>query len=465
MQFLKDLISSMYKHIDTRINSPILGTLSAIFVILYWDKFTLLFWGTGTIDSRVTQFKSFLTGITTSEYLLIAFLILAYLFLLPLVNYLTGLIQGEIEHIRYCSSINQKVKKEKERARLINSKYKAEHESEIAAQEIIEEIAFSNEKIEQQKTLTEDIKERSKASSVIIKAMYEKSQKIKIELETSIKEKQAAEIKLSREAMSREREKMSYDKLKYQIEEKKKISQLSSAFYLINKLDLILTADSIKISLSGLGAVIASVFGYTSFTKLLEDENFNTDSLEAIDYIIYSESLITDIKSIIEDENIDEDTDSYTLFEHLQNIFEEDLNIKILTQDEVSEKIRDNLEENGMYDLIHCDEVSGSIAETNAYFEYVENLQIIDSELTDESFKVKFECILSGTTHEDKPYCGEEIDVSFTNKSKIILGKFAIGEAEIEEIGSSVKDYHEEDDYEPQEISSTVNEKKYDNEF
>ncbi|EBW9761792.1 hypothetical protein DQR20_25540, partial [Salmonella enterica subsp. enterica serovar Typhimurium] len=101
----------------------------------------------------------------------------------------------------------------------------------IAAQEIIEEIAFSNEKIEQQKTLTEDIKERSKASSVIIKAMYEKSQKIKIELETSIKEKQAAEIKLSREAMSREREKMSYDKLKYQIEEKKKISQLSSAFY------------------------------------------------------------------------------------------------------------------------------------------------------------------------------------------------------------------------------------------
>ncbi|HFU0706634.1 TPA: hypothetical protein ACGTWJ_004486, partial [Escherichia coli] len=118
MQFLKDLISSMYKHIDTRINSPILGTLSAIFVILYWDKFTLLFWGAGTIDSRVTQFKSFLTGITTSEYLLIAFLILAYLFLLPLLNYLTGLIQGEIEHIRYCSSINQKVKKEKERARL-----------------------------------------------------------------------------------------------------------------------------------------------------------------------------------------------------------------------------------------------------------------------------------------------------------------------------------------------------------
>ncbi|HDV1767283.1 TPA: hypothetical protein RHW61_004568, partial [Escherichia coli] len=124
----------------------------------------------------------------------------------------------------YCSSINQKVKKEKERARLINSKYKAEHESEIAAQEIIEEIAFSNERIEQQKTLTEDIKERSKASSVIIKAMYEKSEKMKIELETSIKEKQATEIKLSREAMSREREKMSYDKLKYQIEEKKKIS-------------------------------------------------------------------------------------------------------------------------------------------------------------------------------------------------------------------------------------------------
>lgn len=57
------------------------------------------------------------------------------------------------------------------------------------------------------KTLTEDIKERSKASSVIIKAMYEKSQKMKIELETSIKENQATEIKLSREAMSREREK------------------------------------------------------------------------------------------------------------------------------------------------------------------------------------------------------------------------------------------------------------------
>ncbi|WP_434997112.1 hypothetical protein ACRQTN_16270 [Pectobacterium brasiliense] len=189
MQFLKDLISSLYKHIDARISSPILGTLSAIFLIINWDKFILLIFGTGNIESRVNQFKAFLNNINYLDIIELALLTLFYLFLLPLINYVIGLGQGFIEHIRYSSSINQKVKNEKERGRLINSKYKSEHQNEIAAQEIIEEIAISNEKIEQQKLLTEKIKKNCKAASFIIEQMYEKSKKNKYRFKHIFKRK------------------------------------------------------------------------------------------------------------------------------------------------------------------------------------------------------------------------------------------------------------------------------------
>lgn len=462
MQFLKDLISSFYKNIDARVNSPILGTLSAVFVILHWDKFTLLFLGSGTIDARVENFKLFLNEITAFDYFLLTVLMLAYLFALPVANYLIELLLGAIEQVRYRFSINQKVDREKERARLINSKYKAEHESEIAAQEIIEEIAFSNEKIEQQKLLTEDIRQRSKSAHEIIQSMLEKSKKIKLDLDFSVKKNQEIEIKLQRDIMVKDREKLSYDKLKYQVDEKKKLSQISSAFYLVNELDLLLKADSIKISLSGLGSIISNFFGYTSFSNLLEDENFDMESLEAVDYIIYSEDLISNITSVIEEENLDEDIESYTFFEFLQTILEDRFGIKILTIEEVSEKIRDELGERGAYDLINHDEVSSSIAETNAYFDYVEDLHILSFELTEESLNVNFECVLSGTTHEDKPYCGDEIDINFTTKSEVILGKYAVGGSEIEDVQSSVKDYHE-DDYDPEEHIGAVDENS--NEF
>lgn len=465
MQFLKDLISSLYKHIDTRISSPILGTLSAIFLIINWDKFILLILGSGNIESRVNNFKGFLNSINWLDIMALALLSLTYLFLLPLVNYTVGLAQGFIEHIRYSSSINQKVKNEKERGRLINSKYKSEHQSEIAAQEIIEEIAISNEKIEQQKFLTEKIKESCKAASIIIQEMYEKSKKTKVDLNTSLKESEMVEMKYARENMKKEREKLHYENIKHIVSEKQKISQLSLSFYLINEFDLSLRENSIKISFSGLSSILANTFGYSSFTKLLEDTNFNSESLDTVEYIIYSDDLISWIDYILEEENIDEDTDNYTVFECLQMMFKEKVDVKILTENEISERIRDTLEETGLNDLINCDEVSSSMAETNAYFDSVDDLQIINHELNDETFDIEFQCVISGTTHEDKPFSGDEINVSFVNKSEIVLGKFAIGNSEIEDIGSSVKDYHDDDDYGYEYPSPESTEKQQDLDF
>ncbi|WP_434997113.1 hypothetical protein ACRQTN_16275 [Pectobacterium brasiliense] len=271
--------------------------------------------------------------------------------------------------------------------------------------------------------------------------------KTNIDLNTSLKESEMVEMKHERENMKKEREKLHYENIKHQVSEKQKISQLSLSFYLINELDLSLRENSIKISFSGLSSILANTFGYSSFTKLLEDTNFNSESLDSVDYIIYSDDLISSIDYILEEENIDEDIDNHTIFECLQMIFEEKLDVKILTENEVSERIRDTLEETGLNDLINCDEVGSSMAETNAYFDSVDDLQIINHELNDETFDIEFQCVISGTTHEDKPFCGDEINVSFVNKSEIVLGRFAIGNSEIEDIGSSVKDYHEDDDY------------------
>lgn len=446
MSFLKDLIASLYNHVDTRINNPVLGTFSAIFFIVNWHQFTILIFGSDKIESRVAQFKFFIDNISLNQILCIAFLTLLYLLMLPLINHAIGFIQGLIEHKRYTSNISQEVKNESERGRLINSRYKAEHQNEIAAQQILEEIALSNEKIEQQKILTERLSDSYKSAKIIIQSMYEKSQLIKTELDRALLEKETYSQKLSRENYIKERERLSYERLKLQVEEKRKISQLTLSFYLINELHLSLIAHSIKISFSGLGSIIASLFGYTSFSKLLEDENFDSESLDSVKYIIYSESLISQITSILENEELSGSVDSYTVFESLESIFNSKFEIRILTEEETGEKIQETLEEgNELYDLTNYDEVSSSMAETNAFFDSVENLQIITSSLKENYFDVEFECVLTGTTHEDKPFCGDEINISFISRSEVILGNNALGDPTIQEVNSSVKDYYDDD--------------------
>ncbi len=448
MSFLKDLIASLYSHVDTRINNPVLGTFSAIFFIINWHQFTILIFGSDKIESRVAQFKSFIENISLNQISCIAFLTLSYLLILPLINHAIGFVQGLIEHKRYTSNISQEVKNENERGRLINSRYKAEHQNEIAAQEILEEIALSNERIEQQKILTERLSDSYKSAKSIIQSMYEKSQVIRAELDRALLEKETYAQKLSRENFIKERERLSYERLKLQVEEKRKISQLTLSFYLINELHLSLIAHSIKISFSGLGSIIASLFGYASFSKLLEDENFDSESLDSVKYIIYDESLISQITSILENEELSGSVDSYTVFESLEVIFSSKFEIKILTEEETGEKIQETLETgNELYDLTNYDEVSSSMAETNAFFDSVEDLQVITSSLEENYFDVDFECVLTGTTHEDKPFCGDKINISFISRSEVILGKNALGDSTIEEVNSSVKDYYEDDDY------------------
>ena len=87
--------------------------------------------------------------------------------------------------------------------------------------------------------------------------MYEKSQVIRAELDRALLEKETYAQKLSRENFIKERERLSYERLKLQVEEKRKISQLTLSFHLINELHLSLIAHSIKISFSGLSSIIA----------------------------------------------------------------------------------------------------------------------------------------------------------------------------------------------------------------
>ncbi|MBL0590102.1 hypothetical protein [Aeromonas veronii] len=462
MSFLKDLISSLYNHVDTRINNPVLGTFSAIFFIVNWHQFTILIFGSDKIESRVEKFKFFIENISLNQILYIAFLTLLYLLILPLINHAIGFTQGLIEHKRYTSNISQEVKNESERGRLINSRYKAEHQNEIAAQEILEEISLSNERINQQKILTERLNDSYKSAKTIIQSMYEKSQLIKAELDKTLLEKETYSQKLSRENYIKEREKLSYERLKLQVEEKRKISQLTLSYYLINELHQSFIAHSIIISFSGLGSIIAGLFGYTSFSKLLEDESFNSESLESVKYIIYSESFISQITSILESEKLSSSVDSYTVFENLESIFNSNFGIRILTEEETGEKIQETLEEgNELYDLTNYDEVSSSMAETNAFFDSVENLQIITSSLEENYFDVEFECVLTGTTHEDKPFCGDKINISFISRSEVILGKNALGDSTIEEVNSSVKDYYEDDDYSEHSTDDSLSQQEF----
>ncbi|WMY74665.1 hypothetical protein RHD99_01375 [Buttiauxella selenatireducens] len=424
MQFIKDLFTGILKHIDTRISSPVIGAFSFSFIFINWDHFVLLIFGSSSIEKRVEDFKAFFNAIDTKSILLPIIITVLYLFLLPVINYVVSLIQGSIEHFRYASAINQKIRKEKERGKLINSTYKAENQNKIAEQEIEEEVALSKEKIEQEKAISEKVRVSSKYAIEIIQHLYDKSKDVKIELDTKIKNNEAQGIKLQKERLAYEREKLQQEKIKLDVEEKRKLSQLPSAFMILDIVNHSMINDGVKLSLTGLYRIISSVFGYSSFSKLLEDNDFNMNTLEKVDYIIYSDGLVNEIISVLEDENINDFEQEY-IFEHIQSVFEENLSIKIFTQERIGEDIRDKLEMDGLYDLISSEEISGSIAETNAYFDSVDDLQIKDYRLEKTVYEVDFQCVISGTTHEDKPFSGDEIDVTFVNRSDVLLGCYS----------------------------------------
>ena len=201
-----------------------------------------------------------------------------------------------------------------------------------------------------------------------------------------------------------------------------------------------LKADGVQLSLAGLGEIVAMIFGYEDFHSLVHDENFNNEKLSQVSYIYYDpKEFASSLETIVQDEGTDnENLGPDLLFDHVISVFE-DLEYKLLTEDQVEEVCRD-ICESLKYDLLNGDEFSGPIAESDTIFDEIE-IGELDSITFDDGLNVTFTGSASGSHRRDDDVPGRDIGFNIEIKNTVLLGTRALGKFELGEVSASLIDY------------------------
>jgi hypothetical protein len=91
-------------------------------------------------------------------------------------------------------------------------------------------------------------------------------------------------------------------------------------------------------------------------------------------------------------------------------------------------------------DALITDLLSGVMAETNAYFDetYYETAELVDS---DGHLTIEVDGQLNGQSDDERPFCGDQIDMKVTVELPLIAGRVAFGEPDISATGEINDDW------------------------
>lgn len=438
MQFFKDFFNSLVQSIDTRISSPAIGAFITSWSLCNWDKLTLLVFGTPVIEERVKSFSSSLEPQSMSFFVGPLILTSFYLFALPWVNYFIQKYQSDSNHERYSNSIDTDVKKEGKRGELVKARFKADNQDKIAEDEIRADI-------ENSKAETERL--RAEATSASEREKEDKAKRVKAEASAN-EAKATAEIeesKADKAKMQSEKDRQSFEQTTALHNDKIASLKLPASYKLIESLSESLKQDNVTYTVRSLSEAIAATFGYDSFSDTLSDENFTNENLSRLKYIVYdSTALLGRLKNIIVEED-NEDYEENWLFEHIQEVIENTIKIRITDEDSVVEYIQEEIQDSG--DILTHDGITGAMAETNAFFDEVSELNVENYAFTKDrsSFEVVLTCSVSGTSDEDKMFYGDTIDVTATASLPVLIGKYGLGDYDLDASGSVSHPWEEED--------------------
>ncbi len=169
-------------------------------------------------------------------------------------------------------------------------------------------------------------------------------------------------------------------------------------------------SNNAKIKASHARELVAAFFGYKSHAALIADQQYPVDDLEDAKYLVPDIPLLDQRRARLTDlpnslkptRDLAKGICSFLqseqyfvgdvwLYESLENYVIEELLVK--------------------HDALLLDELYGIMAETNAYFDeaYFETATIQEDEHG--NLVVIVDGTYSGTNHEDKPFCGDQIDM------------------------------------------------------
>ncbi|MFG0770547.1 hypothetical protein ACF8PD_01705 [Vibrio plantisponsor] len=436
MKILDDICSSIAGNAKTRISDPFIGAFICSWIVCNWNYLSLLFWGEGKVTERVGAFYGYLaeTPIWGWNYVFVipSVIALFYLFLFPWISLVVKYFQHWANEKLHEQAVGTELSRVIQQEGLNKAKLKANPNKK-----------FLEQIVQQELDKKEEILEHLKQRTIRLKA---KAQEAKEKEKEQAAKTQEAENKanVSKQELEKKTKQAELEKVRFESNSAKARATLAShrfpsAYYLMALIESSLQQDDIQISLKASGEIVAALFGYDSFKALLDDKEFNNDTLEKIKYVYYDDELAKRLEQIVLDENsANEDFSANILFGHFEMLFEGEP-FELVTGDILSEYCREMIE-NNPYDILNCDGVSGAIAESDTIFEYVEDIAIEDFSF-DNGFYVELTANASGEHRREEGVPGRSMTISIKMQCDVLVGKFGLGSIEVVEISGTLDEF------------------------
>jgi len=445
MKFLDDILQSISGSTKTKIEDPFIGAFIGSWIICNWANLALLVWGEETAAERISKISSHYQELKIWDFnsliAIPALMTAVFIFVFPWMSLILKSIQKFANERLHKQAISIEIGKVQQQETLNKLKLKADPEKDFLAQTVKLDIEKEKELAEQLKLQTAKLKEdadaaKASAEAAAAAASEAKSRANQAELE-EVKKKANADL-----------EKQRFSVASAQLKSAQASNRFPSVYSLMHKIEESLKEDGIQLSLSGLGEVLAMVFGYDNFESLVHDENFNNKTLAQVAYIYYDrDEFASALETIVQNESTDnEDLSAGMLFDHVMSVFDND-QFRLLPKDEIEEVCREACERM-KYDLLNGDELSGPIAESDTSYDEVEIDELNDITF-DKGLSVTFSGSASGTHRRDSDVPGRDIEFSIEIKNVLIVGTRGLGEFEQGEVSAKLRDYDNEDVYGP----------------
>lgn len=200
-----------------------------------------------------------------------------------------------------------------------------------------------------------------------------------------------------------------------------------AAYNILLELSKVLAEDEVNIPIDIQSESISILFGFDSFQELLESD-FCAATLTDLSYVLIEhESLERKLDKILSP--FQQHINSVELIEHLTNIIANLFTLKLLGLDSICEETKEHFEDISG-DIISDDGLSSAMAETNAFFDYVDDIIVESSTIHENGVTIEISCTISGESDQDKHFYGNTIDALITATYPIVLGKSGLGALE-----------------------------------
>lgn len=425
---VQDLLKSWFGDNKVKITSPVLGAFMGAWILFNWKHFLLLFWGGETLEIRLTAFEEVISWSNFSIWLWPFLVALFYAFGLPYLNVISHRLIKKAEELRYKEVIGIDVVKAKKKAELNEELYKADPSNPYLGRKINAEL---------KKKEADADKSRAEADKAIALKHQAEASKEKVELEITQQKLLADEAQ-----RKDERERLAHEMTKAKHHQQMIDARFPTLYLFLDKLSRSLIDDGLHISLGLMAEAISVSFGYNDVDSMLDDAAFTLPNLEKLSCVVYDDSvLMNELAAAIvkHQEAIGEDV----LFSHLVDVFNLLDRFKYIPSDLMEDVVKDFIDDNSnVYDLVHHENVSASMAETNSHSFEVEYTDLICIEKTkDGIFIAEASTTIAGDIDTERPYSGHEISVVFKLLYEPVIGKYGYGAPEFQEVEASLHDY------------------------